>query len=152
MSTPKTTKLTCFDVADYFLSLVDEESGDSISNLKLQKLVYYAQGLHLACYDAPLFSEDILAWAHGPVVRELYDRYKSFGSNPLPPNTDMDFDKYDGETQGFLDEIYQMFGQYSAWKLREMTHQEAPWVEAHKRRTTIISHAALKSHFKEFVE
>jgi hypothetical protein len=49
------------DVAKYFVSLVDEEAGDSITNLKLQKLLYYAQGAHLALYDGPLFPERIEA-------------------------------------------------------------------------------------------
>ena len=43
------------DVARYFVSLVDEEAGDSITNLKLQKLLYYAQGVNLALNDACLF-------------------------------------------------------------------------------------------------
>lgn len=47
--------ISCSDVARYFLALVDEDAGDSLSNLKLQKLVYYAQGFHLALYGEPLF-------------------------------------------------------------------------------------------------
>ena len=47
--------LSCYDVAEYFLSKTDEEAGDVISNLKLQKLVYYAQGFSLAVNDEPLF-------------------------------------------------------------------------------------------------
>src|SRR5450631_518283 len=59
--------LTARAVADYFLSLVDEEAGDSLSNLKLQKLVYYAQGFSLALTGKRLFDEAIEAWEHGPV-------------------------------------------------------------------------------------
>ncbi len=47
--------LTAFQIADYFLTLVDDEAGDGLSNLKLQKLVYYAQGFHLALTGKPLF-------------------------------------------------------------------------------------------------
>lgn len=59
--------LTCFDVADYFLTQSnetqsnDENSGDFLSNLKLQKLVYYAQGFSLALLNRPLFNEEIEA-------------------------------------------------------------------------------------------
>lgn len=59
--------LTCFDVADYFLTQSnetqsnDENSGDFLSNLKLQKLVYYAQGFFLALLNWPLFNEEIEA-------------------------------------------------------------------------------------------
>lgn len=54
--------LTCFDAADYFLSKIDEDAGDVITNLKLQKLVYYAQGFSLALCGRPLFAERIEAW------------------------------------------------------------------------------------------
>jgi uncharacterized phage-associated protein len=64
------------DVAEYFLTLVDDEAGDSLSNLKLQKLVYYAQGFHLALTEKPLFDEAIEAWEHGPVVPGLYHKLK----------------------------------------------------------------------------
>ena len=64
--------LTCYDIAKYFLAQADEEIGDLISNLKLQKLVYYAQGFYLALHDEALFPEDIEAWTHGPVVPVLY--------------------------------------------------------------------------------
>jgi len=63
--------LTCHDVARYFLTLMSEENGDLISNLKLQKLVYYAQGSSLALWGNPLFSEKIEAWLHGPVIPVL---------------------------------------------------------------------------------
>lgn len=145
--------ITCFDVADYLLTLVDEDEGDSMTNLKLQKLVYYAQGLHLACYDAPLFDEAIEAWTHGPVVPELYQKYRDLGYAPIAIPQDIDFDKFDIDTKEFLDDVYSVFGQYSAWKLREMTHKEPPWSEAYSTGSnTVISHKALKEYFSHFVE
>lgn len=114
-------------IAEYFLSLVDPEAGDAITNLKLQKLLYYAQGLHLALFNQPLFAEPIEAWMHGPVVPTVYHRYKSFGANPLPVSEAFDPTTLDAETQAFLNEVYEVYGQFSAWKLRNMTHTEAPW-------------------------
>jgi len=148
-------KLTCYDIADYFLSLANDDSGDLISNLKLQKLVYYAQGLHLACYDNPLFDEAIEAWAHGPVVPELYHKYREHGADSIPIlcPTDIDFNKFDDETKEFLNEVYKTFGQYSAWKLRELTHEEPPWKDAYQRGANqTISHESLKEYFLQFVE
>src|SRR5260363_307462 len=60
--------VSVFDVANYFLTLVEEEVGDALSNLKIQKLVYYAQGFHLALFSRPLFENAIEAWTHGPVI------------------------------------------------------------------------------------
>ena len=119
--------LSVFDVADYFLAQASDEAGDLMSNLKLQKLVYYAQGLHLALYDEPLFNEPIEAWTHGPVVRALYDRFRSYGAGAIPPPDSLDLGKFDCRTRELLDEVYGVYGQFSAWKLREMTHCEPPW-------------------------
>jgi uncharacterized phage-associated protein len=140
-------------VAKYFLSRVDEDAGDGISNLKLQKLVYYAQGFHLALHGAPLFREQIEAWEHGPVVPELYREYKRYGSASIPSPDDFDPDEYDADVAGLLDEVYDVFGQYSAWKLRNMTHEERPWLEAYGDgdRGRVISPESMREYFKEYV-
>jgi hypothetical protein len=74
-------------VARFFLSVTDPEDND-VSNLKLQKLCYYAQGLCTAMRGAPLFADRIEAWDHGPVVPNLYHQYKQYGSQPIPVVTD----------------------------------------------------------------
>jgi uncharacterized phage-associated protein len=142
--------LNCRDIAKYFLSLISEESGDLISNLKLQKLVYYAQGLQLALYETPLFDEEIEAWTHGPVVPELYYSYKDCGSNAIPRPTDIDFSVYDDQTKEVLDEVYQVYGQFSAWKLRNMTHDEQPWQSVYSTSGSgsVIPKPLMQSFFK----
>lgn len=140
--------LTCFDVANYFLAQPDEDAGDLMSNLKLQKLVYYAQGFHLAMYDTALFNEPIEAWTHGPVVPALYHRFKEYGSNPIPPVPELDFAIFQGDVGNVLDEVYKVYGQYSAWKLRNLTHDEPPYKEALESDSPIISHESLKKYFK----
>ena len=117
------------NVADYFLDKVDETIGDGISNLKLQKLVYYAQGFHLALHDEPLFSEPIKAWQHGPVVESLYHTYSELGSGSLPKPDVLRLVAFDDDTREVLDEVWNVYGQFSAWKLRDMTHAEPPWNE-----------------------
>ncbi len=147
--------LTCFDVAKYFLSLCnDEESGDLISNLKIQKLVYYAQGFSLAINNKPLFKEKIQAWTHGPVVPQLYNKYKDYGSGALPTtNLDIDFDKFSDEDKELLDDVYDVYGQFSAWKLRNMTHEEAPWKSSYQSgKSNEISHEKLREYFLTLVE
>ncbi|MGB8986769.1 MAG: type II toxin-antitoxin system antitoxin SocA domain-containing protein [Candidatus Sulfotelmatobacter sp.] len=138
--------LSCFDVAKYFIALVDEDSGDSISNLKLQKLVYYAQGFHLAMHGEPLFPERILAWTHGPVVEELYHAYKKFGSGPIDLSQSFDVDIYSPDMHGFLTEVSTVYGQFTATKLRNMTHEEPPWKNTPKGDE--IPHAAMRQYFK----
>lgn len=138
------------DVAEYFLCLVDEDAGDNISNLKLQKLLYYAQGFHLALNNKPLFDDSIKAWAHGPVVSKVYGEYKQYGAGAIPLPKDVTFSRYTKDVRDFLGEIYKVFGQFSAWRLREMTHKEPPWKET--KLNEVISRKAMKEHFKTQVE
>ncbi len=138
--------LTAKQVADYILSLSDPDEGDIISHLKLQKLLYYAQGFHLAVFNEPLFSEEILAWDHGPVVEALYHEYKSYGARAISLPDHVDFDAFTEDQKELLNEVYTVYGQYSAWKLRAMTHEEPPW--AFTPRGTVISHESMKKYFK----
>ena len=86
--------LTANDVADFFLSSIDSEpDGENISNLKLQKLLYYAQGTSLSILGRPLFADPIINWQHGPVVSTVYHQYKSHGKSPLPASY-IEPDKY----------------------------------------------------------
>lgn len=133
------------DVATYFLSLADETAGDLISNLKLNKLLYYAQGFHLARFDEALFEEPIEAWTHGPVVPAVYHVFKAYGSGPIPIPSGAEI-VLDEQTREHLNEIYNVFGQFSAWKLRNMTHDEPPWADT--RTGEVISHEALRDYFK----
>lgn len=139
------------DIAKYFLVLSDPKIGELISNLKLQKLCYYAQGFHLALYDKKLFPEKIEAWTHGPVVPELYRKYKKYGDGVIPIPEKFDLEKYDSQTQELLNEVNSVYGQYSAWKLRNMTHDEPPWCEA-KESGKAISPSAMKEYFKTLIK
>jgi len=140
--------ITAKDVADYFLSMSDEEAGDLLSNLKLQKLAYYAQGFHLALFDKPLFPESIQAWTHGPVVPDLYHRFKEYGSGAIPVQT-FDPSSMDDCVRSLLDEVYSVYGQYSAWKLRNLTHDEPTWVDAYRNApSSEITHDSMKAFFK----
>jgi uncharacterized phage-associated protein len=139
---------SCYDVARFFLSLVDEDAGDSLTNLKLQKLVYYAQGFHLAIHGSPLFSERILAWEYGPVVPALYHALKEHGSNPVS-SSDLDAfprAKLDASAKSLLTEINSVYGQFSAVRLMHMTHSEPPWKET--ARGSVISHDLMKRYFR----
>ncbi|MBV1789033.1 DUF4065 domain-containing protein [Marinobacterium sp. D7] len=142
------------DVARCFLYLdAQQEDGDGISNLKLQKLVYYAQGFHLAIYDDPLFEAEIEAWTHGPVVPELYRTYREHGRNPIPYELG-EFDPladFNEAQREHIEEVYEVFGQYSAWTLRNMTHEETPWLD-HERNADVIPFDEMKDYFKKRIE
>src|SRR5690348_2726800 len=69
-------------VANYFLDLASVD-GESISPLKLQKLLYFGHGWHLAITGEPLLSERIRAWKYGPVVESIYYQFRRFGNRPI---------------------------------------------------------------------
>lgn len=134
------------NVAKFFINMADPEAGDSITHLKVQKLVYYAQGFHLAIFNEPLFEEDILHWLHGPVVESIFHSFKEYGSNPIERDNEFHApDHFNKETLELLAEVYEVYGQYSAWKLRNMTHAEAPWLSTEDNE--VISKESLKAYF-----
>jgi len=122
-------KYRAIDIANYFLLKADQEDQELLSNLKLQKLVYYAQGLHLAMYGESLFNEEIEAWQYGPVVPDLYHHFKGHGSKGIPANAKFDPLKIDDKTRDFLDEIYEVFGQFSAVRLMHLAHSDQCYVK-----------------------
>lgn len=135
------------DVAKCFLYLDDSNEGDGISNLKLQKLVYYAQGFFSALYERPLFENQICAWAHGPVIVDLYHEYKPFGRGRIPTPSDFKTSSLTQDELELIEEVFEVFGQFSAWKLRTMTHEEPPWLN-HERHAGEIPLDEITEYFK----
>ena len=118
--------LSCFDIADYFIGLANE-TGSFISNLKLQKLVYYAQAWHLALHDAPLFEEDFQAWIHGPVIPVLFEQYQSFSWRPIQKEVTVDLPD---TVEAFLEEVVDEYFGCDAYDLMRMVRAEMPWKKA----------------------
>jgi len=143
--TAKKAPYTAQQIAQWFInrSILDAESnkGELLSNMKLQKLLYYAQGCFLALKGAPLFGEEILAWEHGPVVQEIYRKYKK--NLFIDSFEDV---KIDRDISSVLEEAYEIFGQFSAWKLRDMTHSETPWLKT--EQSEAIPPALISEYFK----
>lgn len=108
-----------------------EFSGNNdLTNLKLQKLLYFAQVEYLKKYGTPLFDDEIQAWQYGPVVKSVYDWLKCYGSYVI---TDFDveledFNNLPENIKDFLEAIWKKYVKYSAWGLVEKTHEKgSPW-------------------------
>jgi uncharacterized phage-associated protein len=116
------------EIGNWFLCSIDRDAGDSITHLKLQKLVYYAQAWSLVLLERPLFEEDFEAWAHGPVAPSLYGEHKGFGWDSLPlPSV---CNHLDDDAEELLTQVLDTYGQHSAKHLEALTHDEAPWTDA----------------------
>lgn len=146
--------LSCFHIADYFIWL-SNETGSFISNLKLQKLVYYAQAWHLALYDTPLFPEDFEAWVHGPVIPVLYQKYKNRGWQPICQDAKPVLPK---EVHDFLSEVAEEYFACDAYELERMTHAETPWnlarggIQSDAPSNAVIEKEWMKEYYKSRVE
>ena len=142
---------TANQIAQWFISRakydVDHNGGEYITHLKLQKLLYYAQGCYGAINGKPLFEEKIYNWTHGPVVKKIYERYKDFADRGI--DIEVSLPKIDDNTESLLEEVYRVFGKYSAWALRDMTHGEDPWKNT--KQDEEISFNSIVDYFKREV-
>lgn len=130
---------TAMAVANWFLEASwKEPEMPRCDQMKLQKLVYYAQAWHLAFFGRALFEEDIEAWPHGPVVRDLYIQFKKFGRDPITRlGTRLEFrdgrvaivtPKHNGSLDDFLGAVWDAYKEYSGVRLSNATHAPGePW-------------------------
>ena len=105
---------------------------EGLTHLKIQKMLYYAEGVYLAMENKSLFDNKIYAWTHGPVIKEVYEKLKIYGKNEI------EFDENywniiseinrNASLFGILQSVYDNYGGYTAWQLREKTHAVGgPW-------------------------
>ncbi len=138
--------LSVADVAEYVLSLSDAPDTEPITNPNIQKLLYYAQGFHLAMFGERLFPETIERWTYGPVVPESYRKYKGCRRSAIPYPKGIDVPDFDEPVRKLLNEVYEVYGQYTSWALMNLTHHEPPYVAADERGK--ISLEVMTSYFK----
>lgn len=125
-----------------------EGDGELMTNLKLQKMLYYQQGFHLAYFGTPLFEEEIESWMYGPVVSSVYNHYKVNGRNGIVPDNKMEFSFENKTEEALFNEVYRVYGKYSATGLMNMTHNESPWKSTPRGEGSVISKEKLTSFFK----
>ena len=155
------------DVCRYVINYSNEKDY-GISNLKLQKVLYFIQAYFLTNTPdgIPCFFERIEAWDFGPVVPEAYREYKQYGSSNIPVMISfIDFDDddiwnserkmYDSDVISVIDKqlinaVIDKFADYSATDLVTLTHKQAPWKEAYvPHKNNEITIEAIKKYFNE---
>lgn len=150
----ETRMATAMDVAKHLVQLADSgPEPDELSHLRLQKLLYYSQGWSLALRGVAIFPESIEAWPHGPVVPHVYHQLKGFGWRSIPSD-EIQGEALTEEDSKFVGSVWEAYKDFSATKLRDMTHKEDPWIEARAGCTQdgpgqIISHKSMRDFFRE---
>ncbi len=143
---------SALDVAAYLIMKSDVDSGDVMTNMKLQKLLYYAQGFSLVLLKNKLFEEPIQAWMHGPVVPTVYRQFKRYRNGVILKEGPGDIAALSDEQKELLDAVYDVYGQYSASKLRNLTHSEPTWQNHCSKLNEEIPTPEMAEFFKNLVE
>lgn len=137
-------------ISDYFICRF-VEMGDPITNMKLQKLLYYTQAKLLTTKNFPHIEEDFEAWSFGPVLPGQYRRFKNFGKNTLVScleNSDLPCN-----IKVILDSVIENYGSYNAIDLMHKTHKEDPWKRnAGNSKNNIIPKQEIKEFFEDEID
>jgi uncharacterized phage-associated protein len=140
-------------IADTIIAL-SRKSNSEITNLKLQKLMYYAQAWNLVFTGKPLFLESVEAWVHGPVVPSIFRRFREYRWSPIDCSVEpcSDF-----PIQEHIESVLRAYGKFSATQLERITHHESPWMDARRGldpdmpSRNVISHASMREYYSKRV-
>jgi len=130
-------KVDSLDLAEYVLF-----KGGKMSNLKLQKLLFYIQAYHLAYFEEPVIDDEFEAWVHGPVSRKVFAALKnsarlydvlsySHKEGEDTPDKVLDDHLTDEQIEA-IDDVIEEFGTLSGLQLEKLTHSEDPWINARR--------------------
>ncbi|MBX3176805.1 MAG: SocA family protein [Candidatus Hydrogenedentes bacterium] len=162
-------------VANYFLEIADRESDQTVSNLKMQKLIYFAHGWHLAITGKPLVRGGVQAWRYGPVQPLVYEAFKHFGNERIAREAAVPIQSSSGKiaidvprlpddagakfAKRLIERIWQVYGGYTALQLSNLCHRDGtPWKDIEmEHRGQIPSHCIIpddkiREHFQSQIQ
>lgn len=147
-------KYTARQVADTLIGMAREKRIE-ITNLKLQKLMYYAQAWHLVFEGRPLFDEEFEAWIHGPVIPSLFRDFRVWRWNPI--GGEVNPVERDSRLHTHLEKILKVYGERTANQLERLSHSEDPWKDARGNLESdvssrqIITKQSMKSFYSDLL-
>ena len=140
---------TAKDVAKWFINELHPEP------LKLQKLLYLAQGFSFAFNDEALFEDDMEAWVHGPVVKSVYEEYKNYKYSPITINYEIiDFND---DALSILNYVKNNFSKFDSKYLENISHNQEPWImsreglDPDERSDKTISKLSIANYFTNYI-
>jgi len=134
----------------------------SLTPMHLQKLCYFAHGFNLALTEQPLTNDRIEAWEFGPVFPSLYDALKRYGAREVGEQIreknwasdamrgDVVVDTFAREEQELIDDVFETYGNFEAYKLSALTHEAgSPWEKVYRpgRRSLVIPNSLIRDYF-----
>lgn len=143
---------TALDVANFFVDMFNTDPENHITNLHVNKLIYFAQGCSLARNGRPLFPEEFRAYPYGPVVKQVYDAFAPCGRNPISSCAgEYNPSIFSADDLDLLVDVYNEYGQYNSSALVSMTHQpDTPWSSVYEEdRRNLIPNESIRNYFLE---
>ena len=127
----------------------DAGEAEGITNLKLQKILYFVEAYFLSTLDRSLFLEEIHAWKFGPVIPDVYHIYKEHGASLIPAElgSSEGIEESDGK---LIASVWEFFDKYSASRLVDMSHSHEPWIKAFKSYEDEGSAVIPREHMIEY--
>lgn len=128
-----------------------------LTPLKLQKLLYFAQGIYLKNNEEPLFDDPIQAMDYGPVILSVYRYFKAKGytnenlAEVIPDDNELNkkIGEIGDDYKKFLDAFFDVFSKYSSVQLVNASHNHTIWQQAHRSYDNRMPVEKIKSFFRE---
>jgi len=155
------SKFNYEEIADFFIALSNKYE-NLITNLKLQKMMYYVQSWYYTVFNEKLFDKNFEAWVHGPVIPDLYHEYKGFKWKPIDKDVGEEKIKniksrLSDEENDILNQVIKEYFGMSAYELERLTHAEEPWKKARLGKEhdepsdEIIKYKWIKNYYSQFL-
>ena len=136
-------------IAQYIIEYCND-TGRTISNLKLQKILYFVQAEFLVSKGVVCFHDRIEAWDFGPVVPSVYHHYRVYGSASIPyVSASVCGQIYDADKEK-IEGIVEECADFSSTALVRITHRQDPWIKAYRpNANNEITPQSIKEFFQE---
>lgn len=122
----------------YYVIYYFNQNGKKITNLKLQKLLYFLEAIYLIQNrdEKSLFDDDFYAWNFGPVSDVLYRRFKDYQNMDIQLNeNDIGIaESMRNENKKYIEILFQLLGDMTAYQLVTLSHlPSSPWAKLNQK-------------------
>lgn len=146
MGSGKKVMYNVLDISRYIINY-SIDNHHPVSNLKLQKLLYYVQAIFLTNSNEPCFVQDIVHWRHGPVIVESYSAFRKYFNDNINSKQNIDTNLIGDSDKELIEHVVKAYRNMTPWDMVAKTLEEAPWLDT--ERNEIISNYNIKKYFSK---
>lgn len=134
------------DAARYLIFLSYGKNKNSLTPLKLQKVLYMAQGWSYVWDNMAAFNDDFCAWQYGPVNEKVYEVFKKYGRSEIPEEEGV-AELADNSVAETLEAVWLEYGKMTAYDLVELIHRQETWRNAYSHGIK-ITNSSIQKYFQ----